>query len=248
MEKIKLYAVLVLTAAVLICTAMLPRWAAGIQDRQTISRSGQRRMDSVSLDIQEHIPIMGKLSLVRYHNNASPVTEWDARMSGEEAKKAFDTALLPYIQAGLIPSFPWEEYICIPYLFQEPGVPEHYAIFWHCYHESKLPASDYIHLYLDDETGTVMTVEYFKSSHDAYGSGEITAMLDILCRTYFDSLGIADYVGSQADLLSRSYGEYEGFNWSTQIRAFVLDDAQYGSTRIEFVLSEGGFYTMFPDV
>lgn len=247
MRKIKLYISLLLTAAVLICGAILPQWVASLQDTRALGSAGQRQMRSVSLDIQEQIPMMGKLALLRHHDSAIRISPYDASMTEEEAKDAFDAALLTYIQAGLIPSFPREEYVCIPYLFQDPESLEHYAIFWYCYHESKLPASDYIHLYLDDETGCVMNIEYYNAEHKAYTGDEIDTRLDTLCRIYFESLAIEDYAGRQTDLLSRPYKDYEGFDGSTQIRAYVFDDGDFGPTRVEFVLFSGGFYTMFPD-
>ena len=45
----------------------------------------------------------------------------------------------------------------------------------------------------------------------------------------------------------QTYGEYEGIDESVQIRAYVFDDADFGQTRLEFVLFQGGFYTMSPD-
>lgn len=248
MEKIKLYAAILFTLAVLICTAMLPRWVANAQDRQAMESAGQRQMQSVTLDIQEQIPMMGKLSLIRHHDSAIRITQWEASMTEEEAKDAFAAALLVYVKAGLIPSFPREEYVCIPYLFQDPESPDHYAVFWYCYHDSKLPASDYIHLYLDDATGCVTSIEYYNAEHRAYTADQIGARLDMLCRTYFEALGITDYADHQIEQLSQPYGEYEGFDESIQIRSYVFDDGDFGPTRVEFVLFEGGFYTMFPDV
>lgn len=248
MEKIKFYATILFTLAVLICTAMLPRWVAEAQDRQAMERAGQRQMQSVTLDIQEQIPMMGKLSLVRHYDSAISISPWEASMTEEEAKDAFAAALLTYVQAGLIPSFPREEYVCIPYLFQDPESPQHYAIFWFCYHESKLPANDYIHLYLDDATGCVTDIEYYNAENKAYTADQIGPRLDLLCRTYFEALGITDYAAHRAELLSRPYSEYEGVDESVQIRAYVFDDGEYGEVRVEFILFEGGFYTMFPDV
>lgn len=247
MKKIKLYITVLLTAAVLACGALLPEWAASMQDARALNNSGQRQMRSVNLDIQEQIPMMGKLSLIRHHDSAIRVTQRDAAMTEEEAKAAFDAALLAYVQAGLIPSFPREEYVCIPYLFQDPASPQHYAIFWYCYHESKLPQSDYIHLYLDDATGCVISIKYYNADHSAYAASEIKARLDVLCQIYFEALGITDHADCQVEQLSRPYGEYEGIDESVQIRAYVFDDADFGQTRLEFVLFQGGFYTMSPD-
>lgn len=246
MKRLKLFITLALTAGVLVCAALLPRWVASVQDRRAMTDPGQRQIRSVSLDIQEQIPMMGKLSLIRHHDSAIRLTRWDAAMTEEEAKDAFGAALLAYVQAGLIPPFPREEYKCIPYLFQDPAEPMHYAIFWYCYHESKLPTSDYIHLYLDDETGCVVSVEYYNYDHNAYSPDQINPMLDLLCQTYFDGLGIPDYSSHQAELLSRPYSEYEGVDSSVQIRPYVFDDGEYGRIRIEFILFEGGFYTMSP--
>ena len=96
MKAIKNMCVLLLTAAIIVAAAQLPKITAVLQDSTEKQQAQYGEISSIQLDIQKQLTIIGKLSLVPYLDSWIEISEADASMSMSEVNSVVMKAFEPY--------------------------------------------------------------------------------------------------------------------------------------------------------
>ena len=105
MGKMRKSLILLLTLLCIGLMAFLPRLTGWLQDRGAVNKVLYEQSAQVRLEIQQDMPLLGKLSLMCRMEGVLEVTESMAKMTAREAEQAAVDALKPYMEAGLIPEF-----------------------------------------------------------------------------------------------------------------------------------------------
>ena len=236
MKAIKNLCVLLLTAAIIVAAAQLPKITAVLQDSTEKQQAQYGEISSIQLDIQKQLTIIGKLSLVPYLDSWIEISEADASMSMSEVNSVVMKAFEPYYAAELM--FPMEKAYSEfrPQIVQNPDDPEIYTIIWTGQIVQDTEPYPIIELGIDDETGAILYINY-NAGYFVYDEAELLGNIHRFSEIYFNALGITNYQDYMQDEIF--YGD--NINGIT----YTLDDAEYGKITMDFMSFGSGFYIRF---
>ena len=194
MQKLKTALLILLTMMLLVLGAALPKIAAAAQDGATVNNSGSSPIRSVALELSQDKPLslLEKAALLAdgvFYSIAAN----DAAMTQEEVLTAIEGNLAPYYHADLVP-YNWKDIQvkAAPYFVYGSNQDESSHIFWvvSIGWDSAALQSCSLDLYVDDETGEILYIQYTSGSPlDVY---DPETYVDIFCDAYFESLGMPD--------------------------------------------------------
>lgn len=244
MRKLKSFAVLLLTWALIAAGANLPRLISERMDRQTAGRFGSREMTSIALDLsgeQERLTTAGKLDLLSRGQNIA-ITEREASMTVAEVNAAFEMQIEQYVAAGIFEWFEYTSWITQPNLCVDQTAPHNYNIFWTVTVISEHAPYQVLMADIDDETGRIFSIRF--ETNGTYAPDGVmernAAIMDAFVPIYLQQLGLMEE--NMEPVIE--YGEMDGdVMWSQ----FAFKDRDCGTITIEFyVFGPGGFYNHFP--
>lgn len=250
MHKLKTVLILLLTAALIAGGAVLPRIVSSATDEASIGKEEISPIHSVELEVveteeRESASMARKLILLQ-DMYVLPLTEEEASMGAAEAIAAAEIAMEEYTAAGIFQWFDVDSVSAEPFIGIDPRDMDNYNIYWTVYFDMGEEPYGTLLLYIDDETGVVLHIEYNRyDSFTMEGVWEANwAVMDAFTDVYFRQLGmseVADYFRS-ASLVDE--GEIDG---GVAYRRYTIGDVDYGEIRIEFYVDgAGGFRTNFP--
>ena len=234
--------VLLGTIFVLLCIAYLPKMIEIFQDREILSKAQVEEMQSVQLNIQEKLPVIGKLALMKnvHEGNAIEISEQDASMSKEKVQSEVSKALQVYYDTGLITMFEEDIRNCTPLLVWDTDNSSS-RIVWQWVASTKKKKFFEIGVLLDDETGEILLIQY--TGNRILDDSRQKDILPIFCELYFEGLQIVDYGKFVIDDLEH---EYIGEN--VQGIRYCFQDTVYGAVIVDFYVNRYGFYMEFPNL
>ena len=242
LKWVKTIGILFGTVISLACIAYFPKIIAIIQDREILSQAHLEEMQSVQLDIQENLPALGKLALMKnvHKGNCIEISLEDASMSKEKVQSTVTKALQPYYDAGLISLF--EEDACEyrPLLIWD-AENSLSGLVWEWSLASTKKKFHDVRVLLDDETGEILLIQY--TENNVFEDSVQEDVLSIFCEIYFAGLQIMDYAGFVTDDLEHQY-----IGDSVQGVRYRFGDVVYGEVNVDFFVYRNGFYLEFPDL
>lgn len=250
MSKLKNTLILLLSAALIALGAALPEITAALADRETVSRSGTRKIPTFALDIADgngeprSLSAAGKIDLLR-DGRVINISENEARMTEAEVNAAAEAAMAAYIDAGIFEWFDYTAWNVQPKLCVDPDTPENYSIFWMVTIINENEPYQSLGMDIDDETGKVYSIRY-----DVYGEYQLDgvwernyAVMDTLVHVYLTQLGLLD--PQQNVEPNIVYGELDG---EVLCGGLFFENEEFDLQRIEFyVTGTGAFWIYFPE-
>ena len=251
MRKLKILLLILLTVALLIAGANLPRIIAAVQDGNMVNHFSFGEMDSISLDFSEpdagepetSSSLLEKLALIR-DGSFYDIPPDNYTISQSDIEEIVKAGLAPYYDVNLIPE-DWRdcEVSALPYMVYSSTPISNYGILWVV--TIHWPQSgDNLELYVDDETGRILYLHYNTTrSLDLYTD---RGYLIGLSNAYFTSTGISEIL---------EYPEAFGVEWvefddsglnakGNKFYSYSFYHPDYASISIQFWLYDDGFYTL----
>lgn len=216
---------------------------AALQDRKILSQAKTEKIQSVQLNIQESLPAIGKLVLMKNANqgNVIEISEEDASMSKNEVEGFVSQALQSCYEAGFFSLFEngYSEYR--PLLVWDSQNTMLCGIVWEWRIVGTQDDFQEILFLVDDETGSILRIHYW--GNDVVGESQQEEVLSTFIRKYFTDLQITDFRKFETDDLEK---EYIGDN--VQGTRYRFWDEVYGEVNVDFFVSKSGFYMEFPNL
>ena len=251
MSRLKLSVTVLLTLALLVALALMPRAVAGITDLLADEKGGTASMQSVELAFpgdQTELPgyMMRKLALEQRMTSV-PITAEQAAMTEDQVYAAAEAAMEIYVQAGLFEWFEVDFQSLQPYLGIDPNDKSNNTLFWGVDFTKQGDQYQDLFLHIDDETGKILYISYTTNAPDKfnyYYPENQHAMMESFVDAFFSPLNLADR-SEYEGLLGESAVEQELTDDVTCI-LYTFHDAQYGMMHIEFYITPSGFHVYFP--
>ena len=241
MRRVKTFFCLVLTAAVLLFMAVLPRVAESMDNGE---QSGTAPIQPVSLDIREDDTMLRRLAL-QARMTTIPVSPASAVMTVEEVLAAARAGLEIYFDTGIMDYFEPTDESAEPYLGVDPNDKSNYAIFWSV---SLSDGRQSVLLHLDDETGKILlyiydnyesNLEFAENGGQQYMQKLVHAFLTPLSLHPSQPEEMGDLVGNVA---TEETPEESGLS-----KIYTYQFTPYGTLRVGFNISTTGAYVYFPE-
>lgn len=250
MRRIRIVLILLLTAALIITGAFLPRITTAVMDLTTAAKVSTAPMQSVQLDFrstgqQDSGSILKKLALEQSMYTV-PITAKDASMTEEEVFAAVETCMDMYVSSGIFSWFEETYRMAEPYLAIAADDTDNASVIWavHFVHEDDPYRNLFLHL--DDETGKILYLDYVTYDPDSTFYPEDQAYaLETFTGIFFEQLGLTDLADSNSSSLNTAAERMQdGDVWCLR---FTFPDTQYGEVVLEFYVKPTGFYILFPN-
>ncbi len=246
MRKMKMGAVLLIALCLLVLFAFLPGIAAKITDISQKNRAGSSDITPISLNLS---PENGQLSIVeKMHllksGNSYPIGESEAKATASEALGWVESLISQYTEGNEFPWFEVPHYQVLPSLCIDEENPERHCVFWVIYIVNEGEYAQSLTVVADDETGTVIGVDYTSAGVEERNDITYANILDSLCELYLGQLGVSS-VEENTEIAPTEDGHWEP-DISYAQRQITLRDSE--GHRIIVVLtadSNGSFYTSF---
>lgn len=234
MGKMRKSLILALTLVCICLMAFLPRLTGWLQDRRTENKVHYEESAQVQLDIQQDMPLLGKLSLLGRMEGVLEVPEAMAKMTAAEAEQAALAALRPYLEAGLIPEFEVWHVEARPLLIRTPEEAGLAGLLWAVFILGDEEGVMNMSLDIDDATGTLLRLDYV---NEFWGETDLSGALSRFGEVYFAGLAVADYEQYATDDLETRYiGE------NTVAQRYRLEAPVYGEVNLDLYVHRYGFY------
>lgn len=223
---------LLLAGAIIAAGARLPAIAAAWQARD--NEISYADISPVELSFEDDgIPIAAKISILSDPAEFLEIPSSLASRTPEEIQSIFTKTLDSYIQAGLVQQADGETSVTCQAYITFDSLRSRSVIFW----DVRMSSWDWsFSLYLDDETGTVCSVDYIDYINLR---PDLQDVLVAFSGLYLAGLGEEFPAQDPARILEEA--EYQGdscisstINWG---------DVYYGETRITFWVQDCGFFT-----
>lgn len=237
MRRLKIAALVLLTAAVLIGGAYVPNLVARFRDWRATGRETLNPMPTVVLNISRDISSTDKLTMMSRIDSLLPIPESKAGMSGEDVMAAVREGLRPYVDTQL--AVYYEDRVEMqPYFVQVLDQPELQSVIWQVTVSGNDADFTFFDLFLDDETGKILRISYTAENPPGILVGE--EALRLFSELFFSGLGVEEYWDYQeANLV------YAGDNGNA-VR-FRFEDSQFGEILVDLNVHDHGFYVEFPN-
>ena len=246
MNKLKLSGLLLLTLALLVLGAALPRIAAFMQDTAIQNRSGHSDMQALQLDLTEErnlLSFMGKLSALG-RGEVIGVSQSAVAMSEAEAYAAAEKAMAAYEDAGLFQWFDVSYASAQPYISVSMENTSHTVVYWTVSYMYKKDPNQTLMLDIDDETGKVLRVTYHvysTFSMDGVWDRNRDA-LERFAEVYFSQLGLQEQADQAKAAGYYTFYERDGGVSSAQ---YIFMDEAYGEIVIDlYAEGSGSFFAV----
>ncbi len=193
MGKLKLALILLLTFGVIALGLLFPRLSTQIVDAVGIDavysseisvklpddQQGSEPADPVD-DILYKLRILQKGSLVPLSDHVASRSVEEVEQLGLDALRVYQDAMLVNEDLQIHPSS--------LYLSVDPNDPEEYFMVWMVRFSNSAPSKDYYNFefLMDDETGTILQVDYTTSA----GDNDLDSRMERLTGIFFSGLGL----------------------------------------------------------
>ena len=239
MKRLKTSLLLILTAALLLGLACLPRLVEYVSDGIRQNRVGAYSVPSVQLVLERHqrSTMAEKMYLINQGEaiNANPA---DLLMTEQEVASAVKSALVRYFDAGLLRGWEPDGYNldCRPVLAYDPAS-GFYDYSWVVMLQlpDDEPPMGQLNLSIDDETGK-MTGIYFSMPEPVYEPEEIPALLETMTMIFLEELELPP---SEEVLELNTKGELSSVRYAFDVQAGSMVGLRF---TLEFCMYPGGFY------
>lgn len=240
MGKMRKSLILALTLLCICLMAFLPRITGWLQDHRTENKVHYEESAQVRLEIQQDMPLLGKLSLLGRMEGVLEVPEAMAKMTVEAAEQAAVDALQPYMEAGLIPEFTVWHVEARPLLIRTAETTDLAGLIWAVMILSDEEGVLNVSVDIDDATGTLLRLNF---NYEYWGETDLSGSLSRLGEVYFAGLAVEDYERYATDDLEALY-----IGDDTVGRRYRIGDAVYGEVNLDLYVHRYGFYVATPTV
>ena len=251
MRKLRIGMILILTLALIIVGAYLPRIAAAVEDWMNNEKSNFAPMQSVQLEFrdneQQNAAYMLRKLALENNMNTIPITPKEATMTEEEVYEAAMEGMEAYSDLGIFRWFKDTYRNAEPYLAIDPDDADNFIIFWavNIVKEDKPYYNLFLHL--DDETGKILYIDYvnYDTENYMFMPEDQRRSMEGFTDTYFHQLGLSEAM-ADTDIMKVSVAELNLDSESTAVR-YSFTETDYGRIDIEFHFYPNGFYIDFPN-
>lgn len=234
MHKLKIAVTVLLTLALLVAGAFIPKLVSAVWDLRSTGTVDSVPITAVELKITKNISSLGRLAMVCNMEGNISLTESKAKMKKEEVLTAVREQLQPYVDAQLM-VYAESEVTLNPCLVQVPDMLELQGVVWFVSISGGADHPSAVELMVDDETGHILQLWYTNEEDFDVMPVEDTVMT--VADIFFSSLGI-DHSGQH--LSENMEYAYDGMSG---VRRYFFQDPQYGEVFVDFYIYPGGFHT-----
>lgn len=241
MNKFKSPLILLLSAALIIFGALLPRTVAAIQDDVDINQVNYAPISEVHLEFNDDVMTMKEKFMIMHHDQTNvPVPAKLCTRTQENIMELVQDTIEVYTEAGLIP-FSVDVAQCLNDCKAYLGYSyytETSFVYWSIV-LSNIEWSDWmLYLRIDDETGAIMKIEYLHQA--TLYELPLDDKLDSFCQLYLEGLGTEfeefdkTYLKKHMEATSDGKVTYCYITW---------EDEYFGNVDMILHLTEYGFST-----
>ena len=249
MGKIKTGIALIIALCLLVLFAFLPGLTAKITDVSQKNQAGSSEINPVSLDLS---PEDGQLSIVEKmfllkDGYAYPIGEDGAQSTASEALGWVENIFNQYLDSASALGFDAPYYQVTPILYIDEKNPEIHAVFWGVYIVNEGESAQNLTMVADDETGTILGVQYNSAGMEIYNDAIYADALNALYQLWLEQLNVAVVDHAEIEPSQEPTGE-EKWERSYITRYVSLRDEENREVVVEFTMDyDGSFYTNFTD-
>lgn len=248
MKKWMISLLFLFTVLALISFAFLPVLASTLQDARVEKAVSQSPLHSIAPYISEKgsgLSVSDKLKILQQSEN-SPIAPAMASMDEQQVHAAVESALQPYIEAGIVEAFDSPEFQATPIVAISWQDVSHWFIFWNVrLVDVSNDAQRSLYVTVDDETGTFLLMQYFDPFAVEAGQlwEEICLPLNLFSLIYLEQAGLLDR--AQAVTSSPESQQIQGMYPAQRIAAYEIHDGAENPPCIYFALSDYGEFSMW---
>jgi len=252
--KIRSILILVLSVCILVLGALLPMLAGIRQDAANDNHVLFAPIKDVRLEfVQDAMTVSQTVALLGGSRQSVEIPQSLTSLGEAKAKAIAHSAVERYQQAGVFFQDAAQMDRCLschPLLIYGGGVSEsaygaapdsgatQSNIYWAVTYGDAAGAFLF-YLYIDDQTGTICSVDYADSRHK-YRQEDMPSILSGFCSLYLSDLGEEFYGYDAADILSQTKSPPDGSYLAADL---IRSDATGAAYKITFFVNESGFYT-----
>lgn len=253
--KIKSFLALLLSTAVIVLGALLPKFVGERQDAANDNRVLFASIKDVRLEFtQEEITMSQTVAIQGYGGGAVEIPYGLTSLGEDKAQAATIAAAERYCQAGVMFQNAVDQgeiLYCQPILIYGDVINERASdrsdinsrqsnIYWNVTYGSNGNDGGYFfHAVIDDRTGTVCSVDYTDGKH-RYNQEDMAFILSSFCDRFLSDLGEEFYWCDVEDIVANAKAPLDNSYLASDI-SWV--DAVYGECGITFFVGENYFYT-----
>lgn len=245
MGKLKTGIVLLISLCLLVVFAFLPSITAKITDLRQENRTGSSEITPVSLNLSSEnrrLSIVEKMLLLK-DGTSYPIAESEATSTASDALGWVEDILEQYMNMYDFPGIEVPHYQVLPSLCIDEKNPEKHCVVWAIIILNEGITEQHLTIVADDETGTILGVDYFSAGMEERDDLEYAIILDSLCQVYLDQLDVTAAENVDREPVENIPAEPD---ISYAQRMFTLRDAEGNQITVDFVIeSNGSFYTNF---
>lgn len=240
MIKLKNALVLLLVFVLVAVGAVLPTVAARVQDQITAGPVRYADIDSLELILEERGPVLDMVEKLYLMLNGKgvEVTDQMTQMSEKSMIEALCAGLQPYVDMGFLrqelsyDTIEWDASM----VYGETD-PQTYNFYWYVHIPLDPYEEENLVVVLDDETGSILAMDYVGVVDAYYVYETVYAIADI----YFNNLGIPSSDFMQVDPAESVYA-FEEMEYPPAIMRFQVTNVQDRDVQIEICVQANGFY------
>lgn len=255
--NLKSFLALLLSAAVIVLGALLPRFVGERQDAANDNQVLFASIKDVQLEFtQEEITMSQTVAMLGGYREAVEIPYGLTSLGQDKAEAITIAAVERYCQAGVMfqnTADQGEILYCQPVLiygnFPYDTVNEQRYdgasinnrqsnIYWNITYGS-IEGAYTFYAVIDDRTGMVCSIEYSDGRH-TYKQEDMEFILSCFCDLYLTDLGEEFYWCDVADIVANAKAPLDNSYLASDIS---WNDTVYGGCRITFFVNECGFYT-----
>ena len=246
-KKTKTAIVLIIALCLVVFFAFLPGLTAKIIDVSQKNQAGSSEINPVSLDLS---PEDGQLSIVEKmfllkDGYAYPIGENGAKSTASEALGWVESIFAEYADAPNILGFEMPYYTVTPILYIDEKDPEMHAVFWGIYIVNEGASAQNLTVIADDETGTILGVQYNSAGMEIYNDAIYAEALNTLYQLWLEQLNATVVDHAEIEPSQEPTGE-ENWERSYITRYVSLRDEENREVVVEFTMDyDGSFYTNY---
>lgn len=237
---------LLLSAAIIALGAMLPMFVANRQDAANENHVLIASVKDVQLTFtQDAMTISQTVALLGSYREAIEIPQSLTALKQDKAKAIAHAAIERYQQAGVFFQDTAEQgqfFSCQPFLMYGDDASDSGSaqnnIYWSVNY-GDADGTFTFYLFIDDQTGTVCSVEYSDNKHK-YKQADMEFILSSFCSLYLSDLGEEFYWCEPSDIFSQTKSPPDG---SYLAADFTWSDATHAAYTITFFVNESSFYT-----